>query len=362
MVKHAYIHIPFCKKKCHYCSFVSGVDLSYKDYYIKALLEEITKKYKNEKLSTLYFGGGTPSLLGENDFEKIISCFNLNLNCEVTIEANPETVSFLKFKNLRSLGINRVSLGVQTFDSKILKIIGRCHKEKEILKSVEIIKNSDFNNISIDLIYGLPMQTMDMLRSDLLKSISLNIDHISTYGLKIEENSFFYNYFPSNVPDNDMQADMYLFLCDFLKQNNFTHYEISNFAKKGKESKHNLVYWTNKNYYGFGLNASGYEKNIRYKNTSDFSKYIENPHITEERYELSEKETLEYEIILALRLKKGINICNLNHKYKIDFIKKYEKTVQKYQKLKLIKITQNHLGLTEQGMLLSNEIMEEFID
>ncbi len=361
MIKHAYIHIPFCKRKCYYCSFVSGIDFFYKKQYIDALLKEIKIKYKNDKLNTLYFGGGTPSLLEVCDFENIISNFNLNSNCEITVEANPESVSFSKFRQLKNLGINRISLGVQTFNDKILKEIGRIHNQKDILKSIDIIKRADINNISIDLIYGLPSQTMSLFKTDLKKAVACEVNHISTYGLKIEQNSLFYNNKPLNLPDDDLQAEMYIFLCNFLQENKFIHYEISNFAKKSKMSKHNYAYWKNENYYGFGLNASGYEGNIRYKNISDVNDYIKNPLKTEEKYELCCYEMLEYEIMLALRLKEGININNLNNKYQIDFMKRYEQVIKKYANLKLMRLTNNRCRLTRQGILLSNEIMQDFI-
>ena len=342
MIKHAYIHIPFCLRKCHYCSFVSGFNVSKKDIYIDALLKEIKNRYNKEQLSTIYFGGGTPSLLEAKDIEKILNELNFENNAEITIEANPETIEEKKFKDLYSIGINRVSLGVQTFNNNILKIIGRNHNENSIYKSIDTITNAEIENISIDLIYGLPTQTLSLFKNDLEKAISLKIKHISTYGLKIEEDSFFYKNPPDKIPNDEKQAQCYIYLCKFLKENDFEHYEISNFAKKGYHSKHNLCYWENKNYYGFGLNASGYESSIRYKNISDFNEYIKNP--------LSKEE----EIFLSLRLKKGIKKDKISSKYK-NIIKKYEQ-------LELLEIRDNHLRLTDQGFLVSNEIMSEFIE
>lgn len=362
MIKNAYVHIPFCIRKCNYCSFVSGINISRKEQYIDVLIQEIKNNYKKEELETLYFGGGTPSLLSENDIEKIISLFNLNKNAEITLEVNPETVEKEKFKKIKNIGINRISLGIQTFDNSILKLIGRNHDEQNIYNAVEIIKNSGFDNISIDLIYGLPNQTKEIFEQDITKAINLDIQHISTYGLKIEENSFFYKNMPSNLPDDEQQAEMFLFLCDLLKENNFIHYEISNFTKKGFESKHNCSYWKNKNYYGFGLNASGYENNIRYKNQSNFEKYLLNPLKKEEIIKLTNQEIMEDEIFLALRLENGINIDEINEKYNINFEDKYKEIINKYQKLDLLKIENRHCKLTKQGILLSNEVMSEFID
>ncbi len=361
MIEHAYIHIPFCLRKCKYCSFISGQNIENKDIYIAALIKEIKNRYNNEELKTIYFGGGTPSLLDENDFQKILSLFNVENNAEITIEVNPETVEKTKILGLKKLGVNRISLGVQTFNNNILGYIGRQHNENKIYHAVDTIKSAGFKNISIDLIYGLPTQTLEMFKKDLDKAIELEIQHISTYGLKIEKGSFFFHNPPDNLPDDEMQATMFLFLCDFLKKNNFEHYEISNFALKGFESRHNICYWKNKNYYGFGLNASGFEQNIRYKNQSDFNDYIKNPLKREEEIFLTFEENLENEIFLALRLKDGININNINKKFNIDFLKKYEKIIKKYKKLNLLSVNKDNINLTENGILLSNEIMSEFL-
>ena len=292
MANHAYIHIPFCIRKCHYCSFVSGININRKNEYLSALISEIKSKYKNEKLDTIYFGGGTPSLLEPDEIENILSCFKYDESTEITIEVNPETITTEKLLEIKKIGFNRISLGVQTFDNNLLSAIGRNHNEEKIYQAIQSIKDSGFNNISIDLIYGLPNQTLDGFKKDIKKAIELNIQHISSYGLKIEEDSFLGKNMPSDLPDDEMQAQMFIELCKILKNHNFEHYEISNFAKKGYKSNHNCAYWKNKNYYGFGLNASGYEGNIRYKNTENFEKYIKNPSTKEEEI-LSEKETME---------------------------------------------------------------------
>ena len=190
----------------------------------------------------------------------------------------------------------------------------------------------------------------------------LDIQHISTYGLKIEENSFFGKNLPSNLPNDEAQAEMFLYLCEFLKNNDFEHYEISNFAKKGYYSRHNCSYWKNKEYYGFGLNASGYVDKVRYKNISDFTQYLENPTQREEEDFINIDEKLENEIFLALRLQEGVDIVEINSKYNIDFEKKYKKIIEKYAEPNLLEIIDNHCKLTEKGILLSNDIMSEFLD
>lgn len=362
MVKHVYIHIPFCIRKCHYCSFISGIDLKYKDIYLDALNKQINNTYRNEKIKTLYIGGGTPSLLDINDIKNITKHFKLENNSEITLEVNPETVDEIKLHKIREIGINRLSIGIQSFNDNILKSIGRNHCRKDILKSIKTIKKCGFNNISIDLIYGLPNQNITILRQDLEQSIDLEIQHISTYGLKIEKNSFFGKNRPQNLPDDEQQAEMYMELCSELRKNNFEHYEISNFAKKNYESQHNCAYWKNQNYYGFGLNASGYEGEKRYRNTDIFKAYIENPNLKAEETELTESEILEEEIFLALRLRTGINIEEINKKFNIRFLDKYQNIIKKYTELNLLKKENNKLYLTEEGFLLSNEIMTEFIN
>lgn len=360
MIEHAYIHIPFCLRKCRYCSFVSGKDIKDKYLYIDALIREIKLRYKKDLLKTIYFGGGTPSLLEADELFKILSEFNFNESSEITLEVNPETARYDKLSKLKEIGFNRVSLGVQTFNNNILKAIGRNHDEQTIYTAIDNIKKAGFKNISIDFIYGLINQTIELFKQDLEKALKLDIQHISSYGLKIEEGSYFYLHPPVNIPDDDMQAKMYLMMCKILKESGFEHYEISNFAKKGFSSNHNCAYWKNKNYYGFGLNASGYENNIRYKNTSDMEQYIYNPIIHEEEETLTLQETMENEIFLALRLKEGININLLNKKFNIDFEKRYKGIIEKYSQLLVIE--NNTCKLTEEGILLSNNIMSEFID
>lgn len=360
MIEHAYIHIPFCLRKCKYCSFVSGENIENKEIYIKTLLKEIKKRYKNEKLKTLYFGGGTPSLLDVYDITNIIKCFNLDKNAEVTLETNPETVEKAKFEELYQSGINRISLGIQTFDNEILKLTGRKHTSQIAKNAIKTIKQAEFNNISIDLIYGLPNQSPEKFEDDLNEAKKLDIQHISTYGLKIEKGSYFYENPPENIADDEIQEKMYKLLCNSLSE--FNHYEISNFALEGYNSRHNTAYWQNKEYYGFGLNASGYEKNVRYKNTSIFNEYIKNPFKREEEILLTREETIENEIFLALRLKQGVNINELNKKYKMDFMEKYGKIVEKYKNYGLLKCDNKSVFLTINGILLSNEIMSEFIN
>ncbi len=356
-----YVHIPFCEKKCNYCAFCSFELLKFKDKYLKNLTKEIKHFYKNEPLKTLYFGGGTPSLLEKEDFEEIFSLFNLNANTEITLEANPHNLTLEKLKNLKNLGFNRLSLGVQSFDDKILKIIARTHTNAQTLEAVEAIQKAGFDNFSIDLIYGLPNQTLSAWEKTLEQAILLNPKHISLYGLKIEKGTVFYKNLPENLPDSDMQAIMYEKAIEKLKEK-YIHYEFSNFALSEKYfSKHNLTYWNLEEYYGFGLSASGFLDNKRYTNTFNFSEYIKNP-LKKTFLKRSKQEEIEEEIFLGLRLVKGINFKKINEKHNINIFELYKKEFEKFLDLKLLEKTENGVKLTQRGILVSNEVLCEFIN
>ena len=374
MVNSAYIHIPFCKSKCKYCSFVSYNRPEMMIGYVYALLKDISVNYRGEELNTLYFGGGTPSLLPVDFLEKIIKPFIFSKNYEFTLEINPDDRDLDYFKQLKSLGVNRLSIGSQTFDEKILKLIGRRHNSEQITEAVNLAKEAGFENISVDLIYGLPTQTMDCLKKDLEKFLSLDIQHISTYGLKIEEESFWgkcYNretnqlvlpdtdqiYLP---PDEDEQADMYEGGVNKILENaGFYRYEVSNFAKAGFESRHNLNYWNNNEYYGFGAAAHGYVDGVRYSNYTSLEEYMAKPHIHECGRTLSMQEKLEEEIFLGFRKRSGVNVSEIDQKYGIDFGSKYRHILEKYSDF--IEKTPSGYTFNLKGTLISNIILSEFI-
>lgn len=359
MAKNAYIHIPFCKGKCNYCTFVSFCDFALKDAYINSLISQIKAEYKGEELETLYFGGGTPSLLPIEDFEKIISLFKFANNAEITVEVNPESVDESYLSGLKNLGINRISIGSQTFDDEILKIIGRIHNSEQIKNTVMLAKMVGFENISLDLIYGLPSQDLCGFKRDLLEVIALDVQHVSLYGLKIEEGCYFYTHAPSLTADHDLQADMYLQAVEILTDDGFEHYEISNFSKKSYNSNHNLNYWNNKTYYGFGCAASGYIDEIRFQNVQDLNEYIQTPLNREFEQKLSKEEILEEEIFLGFRKIAGININEINQKFGVDFEKKYTKILDKYSDY--FEKTDQGYALNLSGLLISTEILSEFI-
>ena len=358
MTTSAYIHIPFCKSKCRYCSFVSFTNCKEVEFYISALLNEIKLRYRGEYLKTLYLGGGTPSLLNLTFLKQIIECFKFGLDPEITLEVNPDDATLEYFQGLLELGINRISMGSQSFDDKILKIIGRRHTSFQTQKAVEMAFKAGFKNVSLDLIYGLPEQKD--LRSDLEIITQLGIQHVSTYGLKIEEGSYFYKNLPQNLPDDDRQADMYLEINDYLKTKDFKRYEISNFAKLGFESRHNLNYWDNKEYYGFGLAAHGYVDGVRYSNLTNLKKYIENSLKKASEHKVTIEECLEEEIFLGFRKEAGINTQEINRNFNIDFDTKYSSVLSEFVP-KYIEKTINGYKLTTDGILLSNNILSEFL-
>ena len=354
-----YIHIPFCKSKCKYCSFVSYTDTGNIATYTESLLKEICSNYKGEKLKTLYFGGGTPSLIDTILLKKIIDKFNFQKDCEITFELNPDDAKTDYLKELKLLGINRLSIGAQSFNDNILKYIGRRHDSKDTINAVKSAQNSGFDNISLDLIYGLPFQTTDILKFDLEKILKLDIQHISTYGLKIEENSYFGTYLPDKLPDNDTQADMYELINEILEKNKFCRYEISNFSKRGFESRHNLNYWNNKEYYGFGVSAHGYIDGIRYSNYATLNGYIQNNNKKDSEHILTTREKIEEDIFLGFRKEEGVNVGEIYSKYGFDFEKAFAPILEKYRAF-IIKTPVGY-KLNLQGVLLSNIILSEFL-
>lgn len=362
----AYIHIPFCRSKCNYCSFVSGDYFDKKTGYLYSLLKEIDYYYSDEPLKTLYLGGGTPSCMDLEEIKKIVSKFRLEDNAEVTIEVNPNDVTSEYMNGLFDLGFNRVSMGAQSFDDNILKLIGRRHTSSEIYSAVENTRKAGFKNISLDLIYGLPTQTLSGFEHDLTEVINLDVEHISLYGLKIDEGCYFYKNPPENLPDDDVQADMYIMAGELTAENGYEHYEVSNYSKSGYNSKHNSNYWECKEYYGFGLAAHGYVDGVRYSNTSSIDEYLNSPVDREFGKFLTEKEKLEERIFLGLRLAKGINIDEINADFNIDFCTKYKDVLNKYLKTGHIEETKIGYKLSDNpktnGFLLSNVILADFME
>ena len=356
----AYIHIPFCRRKCGYCAFVSYNRPELQENYVEKLLQEIKSRYKGENLKTIYFGGGTPSLLEIRQVENILKSLNFDKNTEITLEANPDSVDFAYLKELKRLGINRLSLGVQSFDDKLLKITNRLHSGTQAKNAYKNARKAGFENISLDFIYGLPEQSENGFKKDLEKAISLDSDHISLYGLKIEDGTPFSKQKFENIADDDLQAQMYLSAIEILS--GYEHYEFSNFAKNGKFSRHNLNYWDNEEYYGFGTAAHGYLDGKRYSNARNLEIYLKNPLLSENEHNLTGKERLEEEIFLGFRRCAGIDTKKINKKFSIDFDEKYSHILEKFKKSGHLIKTATGWKLSIDGILLSNEILCEFLD
>ena len=272
-----YIHIPFCKQKCYYCDFVSYANKEEKiQEYIECLQKEIemeSEKYKNEEyeITTIYIGGGTPSFIDASYIERIINTIKQNYklyeNPEITIEVNPGTINEEKIKKYKDIGINRISIGLQTTKDNLLKQIGRIHTYEEFLNCYKIVKKIGIDNINVDLMLGLPNQTLEDLKESLIEVINLKPNHISLYSLILEENTILEKMVSKNMtklPEEDLEREMYWTTKNILEENGYIHYEISNFSKKGYESKHNLNCWGQKEYLGFGVAAHSYIKNKRY--------------------------------------------------------------------------------------------------
>lgn len=361
MIKSVYIHIPFCKNICSYCDFCKQFfDDKKVDKYLSELAKEVELKYKNEIIDTLYIGGGTPSslnMLQLEDLFKIIKKIKLNKNYEFTFECNIEDITIEKAKFLYNNGVNRISLGVQTFKPKYIKLLNRKHTKKEVFENIKILKEVGFTNINVDLMYALPNETLKELDEDIDILLQLKVNHISTYSLILEDNTIFKIKGFSSVSE-ELDAKMYELICKKLTNKGYIHYEISNFAKKNYESRHNLTYWNNNRYYGFGLGASGYIDNIRYTNTRSLNEYLKGNYVYEKEM-LTNNEILENEFILGFRKIAGISKQAFKRKYKTD-IKNIE-LINKLLEKNYLQENEAYIFINPKYIYVSNTILEEFI-
>lgn len=351
-----YIHIPFCFSLCPYCDFCKLYkNNQWISEYLKALDKEIDRYYHHEKVKTLYIGGGTPSTLNINQLKqlfKITEKLNLNKNAEITFEANSEDLTPEKLNFLKD-HINRLSIGIETFNLKNLKKINRTVNISNLQNAF-----SSFENINLDLMYGFQNETLNDLKEDLNKIISFHPKHISTYCLIIEPHTKFY--LDKYVPvDDDNERIMYDYIVKTLKAKGYKQYETSNFSQKGYESKHNLVYWNNENYYGFGLGSSGYIDNIRYENTKSLPEYLKGNYLNES-HKLDLDEQIQNEFILGLRKSRGISKNKFYKKYKIN-INDIEE-VKKLEKQKILKENKQNIYINSKYTYISNEVLLNFID
>ncbi len=368
-----YVHIPFCVKKCNYCDFAS---FEYKkreteEKYIDALLGEIAKLSSEEIFDTVYVGGGTPTALSLKGLERvlkgILSNINISKSAEFTVEINPMTVNEDTIKIFKEYSVNRISMGIQSTNDDELKYLGRIHNWEQAKDTYNLLRKGGIDNINCDLMFGVPGQTIKGVESSLKDIINLEPEHISCYGLKIEQGTSFYKMLShgrlKEIPD-DLYADMYDMIRGNMKRYNMCQYEISNFSKKGYESRHNLLYWTQNSYYGAGLGASSFINNVRYTNTNKLDDYINNNGFIplSEKTEMNKNELMSEFMILGLRLTEvGADKDRFYKKFGLNMDDVFGDVINKYKKSGFINSTHQKVVLTEKAYYVSNSILCDFI-
>ena len=369
--KALYVHIPFCKKKCYYCDFPSysgkeGLMLE----YTKALCNEL-KKYKDIVFKTIFIGGGTPTYLSYECILMLKEAFkelNIAKNAEFTVEGNPGTFTIEKLKVFRCMGVNRLSIGLQAFQNELLRKIGRIHSEEEFMESYKMAKAVGFNNINVDLMFGLPGQSMNQWKQSLQKAVNIGIKHISCYSLIVEEGTPFHRIEKKGLldtPSEEVEREMYEYTKGFLETFGYHQYEISNFAREKMECRHNLVYWNLEDYIGCGSGAHSFIDGKRIENTNDVEEYIalvkENGTGRVGTFENSEEDTIEEFMFMGLRKIRGINKHEFKKRFKKEIYSIYGDIIQKHVNNKLIEDDGENIKLTPEGIQLSNTVMSDFI-
>ncbi len=361
-----YVHIPFCERKCNYCDFYSfHADKEQQDRYIDIVLNEINH-WKNtllfdKTIDTVYIGGGTPSVLGTTLLSRLLNNITSELNvatdAEITLEVNPNSVSSLDLNSLISCGLNRISMGLQSAKDDELKLLGRLHTAYDAAKAIELFYKCGIHNFSLDVMLGIPLQTQESLTETLDFCVKSGAEHISTYMLKIEKNTEFYKN-PNNLvfANEDTLADLYESTCKILSENGFRHYEISNFCKNNKFSRHNMKYWTLDDYLGIGPSAHSMIGSKRFYYQSDINKFSHD-HICYE----SEGKTPDEYIMLSLRTDLGFNFDKYKELFNISVSPEFMEKAKKFEKLGLLYITKNSVNLSEKGYLVSNAIISELL-
>ncbi len=370
-----YIHVPFCRSKCQYCDFYSLTtkDDKLMDSYLDAMTRHIKETgalAPNHKVDTIYFGGGTPSFFGADGMATILTAirryFDVANDAEITFEANPDSVNDKLLRRLRAEGFNRVSLGIQCDDDAILQKIGRPHNYAQAVTAVERIRRAGFRNLSVDLMYGLPGQTLDGWETTLRRVLTLNPEHISCYGLKVEERTPLYDYKDAcNLPDDDMQADMYLTAVEILKSKGYRQYEISNFARKGMISKHNWKYWTGGEYLGFGPDASSDFGGKRFTMVRDLLAYIDGikhgGQVVSELQEIPQRERAGEFLMTRLRTAAGVDPQEYERRYLLPFAPLEAALERCAQQRLAAKTSDGTWHLTAEGFLVSNSILSDLL-
>lgn len=372
----AYLHIPFCEHICFYCDFnkvfLEGQPV---EEYVDALITEMQlmrKRHPEEKVETFYIGGGTPTTLTAAQLDRLLEAvqniFHLPEGAEFTVEANPESATAEKFAVMRNHGVNRLSMGVQSFNDKILKKIGRIHTAEQVYRCVDAARKEGFENISIDLIFRLPNQTLADFQDTLTKALALDLPHYSIYALILENKTIFYNLMRQGklpLPTEDEEADMYALAMETMKLAGYEQYEISNYAKPGYQSQHNLTYWQNGSYFGFGAGAHGYIAGTRYNNHGPIQHYLEplrtsqSPLIYQQH--LSDKQIMEEEMMLGMRTMAGVDRQQFLRKFGVDLEDIYGDVILSLRENGLVSWKHDHLVLTRKGIFLGNEVFRSFL-
>ncbi|HRM23452.1 MAG TPA: radical SAM family heme chaperone HemW [Enterococcus aquimarinus] len=372
----AYIHIPFCEHICYYCDFnkvfLEGQPV---DEYIQSLLTEIRltlEKHPTKVSETIYIGGGTPTSLTAKQLDVLLTGIHRYLPThttkEFTVEANPGDLTAEKLDVFKAHGVNRLSMGVQTFDDRLLKKIGRKHSVQDVYDTIKLLEKKQFDNVSIDLIYALPGQTLESFRDTLTKALAFDLPHYSMYSLILENKTMFMNWVRQGrleLPTQEVETQMFEEAIIAMAQSGHHQYEISNFAKKGKESMHNLVYWDNEHYYGFGAGASGYLNQKRYKNYGPIQHYMKP--LKEQRLpifeteEISRANQIEEEMFLGLRKIEGVSLRRFEEKFNQKLTTVYQSVIDELQQQQLAVLEEDYFRLTPKGLFIGNDVFEKFL-
>jgi len=371
-----YLHIPYCLHKCGYCDFNShNIDEAEMESYVQALLLEMEHYAKSAghcRVDTIFFGGGTPTTLPFADLARILKAchqqFQVDPEAEVTCEANPATIPQTDLAQLREAGFNRLSIGVQSFDPDELKRLERVHSVNEVYLTVERARKAGFDNLSLDLMFALPGQTARLWESNLQKAIGLNPEHLSAYNLTIEPDTVFYKQQSQGqlkMPPDDFQRELFEIAIDTLTGVGYEHYEISNYAKPGKQCRHNLNYWVNGEYIGLGAGASSTFNGEHYKNVNLPARYImqinETQAAVESRETPDRRQRMGEAVMLGLRLREGLNLSTFEKQFGVTFQETFGETVERLEKMELLEISNGQISLTQQGLFLADSVIVEFI-
>lgn len=376
-----YVHIPFCVQKCLYCDFLSmPVDESVRRHYVNKLIEEIEQKaenYQTYQVTSLFLGGGTPSILSGTQITEMIEAlqknFSIEKDAEITIECNPGTLTGQKLLAYKESGINRISMGLQSARNEELKKLGRIHTFEEFLHNYDLVRKTGFDNVNVDIMSALPGQTVSDWEHTLREGLKLRPEHISAYSLIIEEGTPFYQAYaadeqrreegdePLFLPGEETERAMYQITKELLGQKGYERYEISNYAKKGKECRHNIGYWTRKNYLGLGLGSASLVENVRFSNTSDLKAYLDGNFEPQEREVLERKAQMEEFAFLGLRMMEGISRSRFAEVFGVEIEAVYGAVIKRMTELGLLKQQAGKIFLTEEGISVSNYVMSEFL-